>query len=78
MLAREHFLGPGAQTHPRTLRFITDMVYAVLLPQGLSHKGSGQVFKREILFQTMVRECCELRGNIVTIAYCDDGMPDED
>lgn len=78
----------GPDTHsPRTLRFITDMVYAVLLPQGLSHKGSGQVFKREILFQTMVRECCEWcnhcewcenRGNIVTIAYCDDGFPKDD
>ena len=54
------------------------MVYAVLLPQGLCEKGGGRSFKEEVLFQTMVRECCELRGNIVTIAYCDDGMPDDD
>ena len=62
------------------------MVYAVLLPQGLNEKGGGKALRNDIMFQSMVRECCEPRNvgncnhdawNIVTIAYCDDGYPSD-
>ena len=78
---------PDPQTLTHSSRSLLPlMVYAVLLPQGLNEKGGGKALRNEIMFQSMVRECCEPRNvangnydawNIVTIAYCDDGNPSD-